>query len=112
VQRLDFGYLQNSQIGLLLAESIERVMVRAEVLRHRLLTSNGLLEHSAECHAVDHPGLHAKPNDPAGVLIHDDQDPVGPQGGRFAVEQIDTPEAVLQVSNEALHGGVQFMTSG
>jgi hypothetical protein len=28
-------------------------------------------------------GMDAEPDDPAGVLIHDDQDPVGPQGGRY-----------------------------
>jgi hypothetical protein len=43
-------------------------------------------------------------DDPARVLIHDDQDPVGPPSGRFAPEQIDTPEAVLQVSNEGQPG--------
>ena len=37
--------------------------------------------------------------------------PVGPQRGRFAPEQIDTPETVLQVSNEGQPGwttGVLF----
>jgi hypothetical protein len=32
--------------------------------------------------------MNAEPNDAARVLIHDDQDPVGPQRGRFAPEQI------------------------
>ena len=36
----------------------------------------------------------------AGVLIHDDQDPVSPQRGRFALEQIYTPEAVFHVAQE------------
>jgi hypothetical protein len=30
--------------------------------------------------------LDAEPNDPARVLIHDHQDPVGPQRGRLASE--------------------------
>jgi hypothetical protein len=101
----DFGHLQNSQIGLPLPKSIKRIMVRAEVFWHHPLASNGLIEHSAECPAVDHSGLDTEPNDPSCVLIHDDQDPVGPQHGRFAPEQIDTPEAVLQVSNEGQPGG-------
>ena len=54
---------------------------------------------------VDPSEPDTEPDDPAGVLIHDDQDPVGPQPGRFAPEQIDTPETVLQVSNEGQPGG-------
>ena len=76
--RLDFGHLQNSQIGLPLPKSIQRIVVGAEVLRHRPLASNGLIEHSAECDTVDYPGLDTESNDPARVLIHDHQDPVGP----------------------------------
>jgi hypothetical protein len=37
-------------------------------------------------------------------LIHDDQDPVGPQGGRFTPVQIETPEAVLQVAQDSSPG--------
>ena len=48
--------------------------------------------------------MNAEPDDPASVLIHDDQDPMSPQRGRFTPEQIDTPEAVLQVSNEGQPG--------
>ena len=43
-------------------------------------------------------------DDAAGVLIHDHQDPMGPQGGRFAPEQIDAPEAVLDVPEEGQPG--------
>jgi len=39
----------------------------------------------------------AEPKDAARVLIHDDQDPVGPQRGRLAPEQIYTPEAVFHL---------------
>jgi hypothetical protein len=39
--------------------------------------------------------MDAESNDPARVLIYDDQNPVGPQRRRFAPEQIDTPETVL-----------------
>ena len=102
---LDFGHLQDSQIGLPLLKPIKRIVVGAEVLRHRAVPSNGLIEHPAESDTIDHSGMDAEPNDPARVLIHDDQDPVGPQRGRFAPEQIDTPEAVLQVSNEGQPGG-------
>ena len=55
-------------------------MIGAEVFRHRTVPSNGLIEHPAERDTIDHSGMDAEPNDPARVLIHDDQDPVSPQG--------------------------------
>ena len=58
-----------------------RIVVGAEVLRHPLVTSNGLIEYPAECDTVDYSDMDAEPNDPARVLIHDDQDPVSPQRG-------------------------------
>jgi hypothetical protein len=64
------------------------------------LPSNGAVEHPAKYDTIDGSGMDAAPDDPAGVLIHDDQDPVGPQRGRFAPEQIYTPEAVLHVAQE------------
>ena len=56
-------------------------MVGAEVLGCRTLASNGVIEHTAECDTVDHSRLHAKSNNPARVLVHDDQDPVSSQRG-------------------------------
>ena len=101
---LDFGHLQDPQIGLPLPKPIKWIMVGAEVLWHPGLPSNGAVEHPAKCDSIDGSGVDAEPNDPASVLIHDDQDPVGPQCGRFAPEQIWTPEAVFQVSNEGQPG--------
>ena len=76
--RFDFCYVQDSQIGLPLLKSIERIVVGAKLLRHGLTASNGVIEHTAECDTVDHFRLHAKSNNPARVLVHDDQDPVSP----------------------------------
>jgi hypothetical protein len=59
--RFDLGHLQTSQIGWPLAESIERIVAGAEELRHRPLTSNGPIEHSAECHAIDLSNLTPNP---------------------------------------------------
>ena len=101
---LDFGHLQDSQIGLPLVEPIKRIVVGAEVFRHRAVPSKGAVEHPAEGDTIDCSSLDAESNDPAGVLIHDDQNPVGPQRHRFAPEQVDTPETVLQVSNEGQPG--------
>jgi hypothetical protein len=48
--------------------------------------------------------MDAEANDPARVLIHDHKDPVGPQGSRFAPEQIHAPEAVFRVPQESQPG--------
>ena len=95
---LDFGHLQNPQVGLPLVKPIKRIMVAANVFWHRAVLSNGSVAHPAECGLSDGSGLDAESNDPARVLIRDDQNPVGSQSCRFASEQIDTPEAVLHVA--------------
>ena len=82
----DLGHLQYPQIGLPLPKPIKGIMVGAEVLGHPGLSSNGAVEHPAKCETIDGSGMDAEPNDAARVLIHDDQDPVGPQRGRFASE--------------------------
>src|SRR5437660_1550004 len=55
--------------------------------------------------------MYAEPNDPACVLIHDDQDPGGPQGGRLAPEQIHAPETVFYVAQESQPGGTTRVLS-
>ena len=107
----DLGHLQYPQIGLPLPKPIKGIMVGAEVLWHPSLPSNGTVEHPAKCDPIDGSGMDAEPNDVAGELIHDDQDPVGPQRGRFAFEQIETPGAVFHVAQEGQPGwttGVLF----
>jgi hypothetical protein len=49
--------------------------------------------------------MDAETNNPARILIHDDQDPVGPQRCRLAPEQIHTPAAVFHVTQESQPGG-------
>src|SRR5580704_16594339 len=67
--------------------------VTDQVLRQPAIPSNGAVEHPTECDPIDRARMDAEANDPSRVLIHDDQDPVGPQRGRLAPEQIHTPEA-------------------
>ena len=55
--------------------------------------------------------MDAEANDPARVLIHDHQNPVGPQHGRFAPEQIHAPEAVSHVAQERQPGGTAGVLS-
>jgi hypothetical protein len=102
---LDFSHLEDPQIGLPLVKLIKRIVVGAEVLWQPALPSNGAVEHATECAPIDRTSLDAEANDPARVLIHDHRDPVGPQRGRLAPEQIHTPEAVFHVAQESQPGG-------
>jgi hypothetical protein len=86
--------------GLPLVEPIKWIVVGTEVGRHPELLSNGVVEHPTESDTIDLSRMDAEPNDPARVLIHDHQDPVGPQRGRLTPEQIHTPEAVFHVAQE------------
>ncbi len=72
-------------------------IVGAQVLRQPAMPPNGAVEHPTECDTIDRSRMDAEPNDAARVLIHDHQDPVRPQRGRLAPEQIHTPETVFHV---------------
>src|SRR5450759_4927609 len=100
----DLGPLQYPQIGLPLPKPKKGIMVGAEVFGHPGLPSNGAVEHPAKCDTIDDSSMDAEPNYPAGILIHDNQNPVGSQRSRFAPEQIQTPEAVFHVANEGQPG--------
>jgi hypothetical protein len=93
---LDFCHLEYPQIRLPLMEPIERIIVGAQVLRQPAMPSNGAVEHPTEGDTIDLSRMDAEANDPARVLIHDHQDPVGPQRCRLALEQIHAPQAVFQ----------------
>jgi hypothetical protein len=64
------------------------------------MPSNGAVEHPTEGDTIDLSRMDAEPNDAARVLIHDRQDPVRPQRGRLAPEQIHTPETIFHVVQE------------
>src|SRR5712691_8282051 len=85
--RLDGFHVKDSQIRLPLVESVQRIMVRTEVLRRRLATSCSI-EHLAQSHAVNDATVHAKANDAPRPLVHHDEHPVRMEDGRFAPEQI------------------------
>ena len=68
------------------------------------MPSNGAVEHPTECGTIDLSRMDAETNDPARILIHDDQDPMGPQCCRLAPEQIHAPEAVFHVTQESQPG--------
>ncbi len=102
---LDFCHLQYPQIRLPLMERIERIIVGAQLLRQPAMPSNGAVEHPTEGDTIDLSRMDAEANDPARVLIHDHQDPVGPQRCRLALEQIHAPQAVFHVAQERQPGG-------
>src|SRR5258708_35799719 len=97
---LDLGHFQYPQIGLPPLKPIKGIVVGAKVLGHLALPAKRVVKHPAKSDPVDASGMDAEPQDAARELIHDDQDPVSPQGGRFASEQIYTPDAVLELTNE------------
>ena len=53
---------------------------------------------------IDRASMDAETNDPSRELIHNHQDPVGPQGYRLTAEQIHTPEAFFHVAEESQPG--------
>src|SRR5215472_18911932 len=98
---LDLGHFQYPQIGLPPLKPIKGIVVGAKVLGPLALPAKRVVKHPAKSDPVDASGMDAEPQDAARELIHDDQDPVSPQRGRFASEQIYTPETVLQVTEES-----------
>src|SRR6516225_6824453 len=96
---LYFYDLQYPQIGLPLVEAIQRIMIRAQILR-QAATSNRVIEHPAQSRTVYCSPVDPKPSDPPRKLVHHDQDPMGCQRCRFAPEQITTPQAVLHMAEK------------
>lgn len=68
------------------------------------LPPDGAVEHPAKCGTIDDTGMDAEADDATGELIHEDEDPLGAQRGRFAPEQVDTPETILRVPQERQPG--------
>src|SRR5439155_23287084 len=83
---IELYHNQYSRSGLAMVEPVKRIVNGAKVLRQAVLPSNRAVEHPAECYTIDLPSMDAEPNDPARVLIHDHQDPMGPQRSRLAPE--------------------------
>ncbi|HEX8799508.1 MAG TPA: hypothetical protein VF772_12895 [Terriglobales bacterium] len=75
------------------------------------MPSNSAVKHPTERDTIDRARMDAEPKDATRILIHDDQDPVGPQRGRLAPEQIHTPEAVFHVAQEGQPGGTTGVLS-
>jgi len=75
-----------------------------------LCVFDGLVEHTAKRYPIHSADMSTKTEDPAGELIHDDENPVRPQDDGFTPKQIDAPQAVLWVSAVRGHWGVENRT--
>ena len=82
---LDFGDLENAKISLPLVESIQRIVIRAEIFG-RTVPANRTMEHTAQRHSINDAVVHAKTNDATRKLVHHNKNPVGSQRCRFASE--------------------------
>jgi len=91
------------KVRLPLVESIQRVMVRAEVFR-QTVPADCSLKHTAQRDSVHGATVNAKPENATGELVHDHEDPMGSQCGRFAAEQIAAPQTVLRVAEKCKPG--------
>jgi len=105
---------QPSQDGDEMDKKNHQMAHRRMVARRGILRNHGRNNNSpaTESDTIDRAGMDAEPNDPARALIHDDQDPVGPQGGRLTPEQIHTPEAVFHVAQESQPRGTTGVLAG
>jgi hypothetical protein len=83
--RLDFGGSEYPKIGLPLVESIQRILIRAEVF-WQTVPANRSAEHPAQRHSIHDAAVHAKPNDATRTLVHHNENPMCSQGCRFASE--------------------------
>src|SRR5215471_21815759 len=83
--RLDFGYLEDPKISLPLMESIQRIVIRAEILG-QTMPANRAMEHAAQGHSIHDAAVDAKTNDATRKLVHHPKNPVGSQCCRFASE--------------------------
>jgi hypothetical protein len=57
---LDFAYLEDPKIRLPLVESIQRIVIRAEIFGQTVPT-NGAMEHPAQCHSINDAAVAPKP---------------------------------------------------
>ena len=92
------------KIGLPAVESIQRVMIRAEVFRQRM-PADRPMQHPTQPGAVHNATVHAKPKDAPRKLIHHHHHPISTQGGGLAAKQIAAPQAVLCVAEKVSQEG-------
>ena len=80
-----FGYLEDPKISLPLVESIQWIVIRAEIFG-QTVPANRALQHAAQGHSIHDAAVDAKTKDATRKLVHHHKNPVGSQGCRFASE--------------------------
>ena len=80
-----FFHFKHPEISLPLVESIERIMIRAEVF-WQTMPANRSLEHAAQCRTIHDAAVNTKPDDATCKLVHYNQNPKCSQRCRFAAE--------------------------
>ena len=83
--RLDLHDVEHAEISLPLVESLERIMIRAEVFR-QAVPANRSVEHAGQRHTINDAAMNAKPDDATRKLVHHNENPMCPRCCRFAAE--------------------------
>src|SRR5215813_6605212 len=94
---------KDTEVGLPLMEPIQRIMIRTQIFQ-QCLRVNRTIEHSTQCQPIHDAAVNGKADDPAGKLIHHDQNPVTLQDRRFTAKQVQRPERVFSVTDEGEPG--------
>src|SRR4051794_35382728 len=97
--RLDFFHFEYPKVRLPLVESIQRVIVRAEVFRQTVPTDCSL-EHTAQRRSMNCAAMDTETDDATRKLVHHYENPMGSQRGRFGTEQVATPQTVRRVAEK------------
>src|SRR5262249_46100448 len=97
--RFDFLDFEYSKVGLPLVESIQGIMIRAEVFGPTLPANRGM-EHPAQRRSSQDAAVNAKSDDAARKLVHHNENPMCSQGCGFALEQIAAPQTVFHVTEK------------
>src|SRR5438132_3398869 len=80
---LYFGTFEYPKIGFPLVESIQRIMIRAEV-SWQTVAANRSMKHPAQRQSIHDAAVDAKPNEATRELVHHNENPMRSQGCRFA----------------------------
>jgi hypothetical protein len=96
--------IENSKIRLPLMKPVQRIVIGAEIFR-QTCSSDRLLEHPADCQAIDDSALDAESDHSTRVLVHNDQNPIRLQADRFTSEQVDAPQAVCHMTMNVSQDG-------
>ncbi|MFO0776491.1 MAG: hypothetical protein U0223_02660 [Nitrospira sp.] len=98
-QGLDFIDFERAKSDTPAVKGEQRIMVRGPMLR-RSMTGDGSREHPVNRDPINVSGRGAEFDETARTHVHHHHHPVAREEERFASEEIDAPEAVLDVANE------------